>query len=371
MKALRRFVTLGMLVTFAFAVAQPVTVVTVDGVGAVRSDVGAARDEAVRDALRLAVEQALGVRVQGRTLMVDYQVVEDRVVGLAAGFVRAYDVVSERREDDLYRVTIRAEVDTELMIGDLEGFGALLRVTLGNPRILVVATSDGADDVAVANRLVDHFVARQFFVVSPDQVAALRRDGGPMSAAELADAARTVDADVVVYAMVSSDPTGARATPQNQIHSARASIALQAVLARTGQIIASRSAVATQASVSEALARDDAVAAATTDALGPFTLETVRVMNDTLGGEGTAQSFRVVVRGVQDFEVVLRLRTALSEVRGVQSLQQRRFGDGEATFDLQGSATTDDVALRLIDLEGLDVAVTYLDAQLLEVTVGP
>ena len=79
---------------------EGVRMVTVDGVGAVLRDVGAARDEAIRDGLRLAVEQALGTSVVGRTLMVDFQVVEDRVIGRAEGFVRSYRVVREQREGD-------------------------------------------------------------------------------------------------------------------------------------------------------------------------------------------------------------------------------------------------------------------------------
>ncbi len=361
------------MASWAVATAESARVVTVDGVGAVIGDVAAARDEAIRDALRLAVEQALGVSVQGRTLMVDFQVVEDRVMGRSEGFVREYRVLREARDADLYRVTVEALVDTEVMIDDLEGFGALLRLTLGNPRVLVLALADGDRSVEapVTQALTDHLVERQFLVVSAEQLGVLHGLAAEVSVAESARLARTVDADLVIRATVRTEAVGARPTATSSISSVRADVSVQAILTRTSQIIASRTANLTRASVSEDIARREAAAGATEALLTPLTLATISVLNTTLGGEGTQRSVQVVVEGIDDFEAALALRDALSGVRGVLSLQQRSFGDGRATFDVQGSATTDDLAVRLLAHDGVPLQVTFLDAQRLVVTVRP
>ena len=362
------------MASWTVATAESARVVTVDGVGAVIGDVAAARDEAIRDALRLAVEQALGVSVQGRTLMVDFQVVEDRVLGRSEGFVREYRVLREARDADLYRVTVEAHVDTEVMIDDLEGFGALLRLTLGNPRVLVLTLADDGDpsvEAPVTQALTDHLVERQFLVVSAEQLGVLHGLAADVSVAESARLARTVDADLVIRATVRTESVGARPTATSSINSVRADVSVQAILTRTSQIIASRTANLTRASVSEDIARREAAAGATEALLTPFTLATISVLNTTLGGEGTQRSVQVVVEGIDDFEAALALRDALSGVRGVLSLQQRSFGDGRATFDVQGSATTDDLAVRLLAHDDVPLQVTFLDAQRLVVTVRP
>jgi len=367
------WVIVALLAHLPIGLAEQGLVVRVDGVGAVRGDVGAARDEAIRDALRSAVEQALGVSVQGRTVMVDLQVVEDRVVGRSEGFVRSYTVVRESRDGDLYRVSIEAVVDTEVMIDDLEGFGALLRTTLGNPRVLVLAgPGDGERGVtAVRQALVDHLVERQFLVLSAEQLGAIYDPTGDLSVAALANLARTVEADLVVSVTLRSDAISSRRTAASEVYSMRVDLSVQAIMAQTAQIVASSSGSATRARASAGAALDDAALDALRDVLTPFTLSTISVLNTTLGGAGTLRSTQVVVDEIFDFAAVLALRDVLTGVRGVSTLQQRQFGDGRATFDLQGSATTDDIALRLMDQDVVPVMVTYLDAQRVVVEVVP
>lgn len=346
--------------------------VTVDGVGAVVANVGAARDEAVRDALRRAVEQALGVSVEGRTVMVDLQVVEDRVMGRAEGFVRSYEIVAEERVEDLYRVTVTATVDADLMVDDLEAFGAMLRLSLGNPRVLVLAASrDGRRDEPEAERvLVDHLVARQFLVVSADQLGALYSREAVDDPAELAALARTADADLVVLASVDTTLGGTTATARNRIVTQHASVTLQAVMARTGQVVASRTGAHTSASTASALARGQAVTAAVEAALPQFTLDTISVLNASAAGSGGTRTFRVLVERVGDFDTLLRIREALGAARGVEALQQRQFDGTSVTFDVQGSATTEEVAIHMTSLDGFDLAVTYLDDQRLHLSLG-
>ncbi len=361
---------LGAVMTQLACAQEPVTVV-VDGVGAVMADVGAARDVAIRDALRNAVEQALGVSVESRTLMVDLQVAEDHVVGRAEGFVRSYQMLEESRVDDLYRVTVEAIVDTQVLIDDLEGFGALLRLSLGNPRVLVVVTErDGYNQEPVATRLLtDHFVEREFFVLSAEQLGLISAGETPLSNAEVVNAARTVEADLVLVATVSSTALGTRSTPNNVLATVRATVSAQAILARTGQVIASTTRDSTAVSTYMATAREDAVASATRELLEPFTLDTIRVLNNSLSGVGGTQTHRVTFEGVDDFRIALQLRSALEAIRGVTSLQQRQFGNGSVEFDVQGSATTEDLAVNLISVPDLVIEITYLDSQRLEAEV--
>jgi hypothetical protein len=378
----RLFVAAAVVLACTCAFAQPATlIVVVDGVGAVRGDVAQGRDEAIRDALRRAVEQAVGIGIQGRTLMVDLQVVEDRVVGQAVGFVRTYRILRDGadRDADLYRVTIEAAVDTELLIGDLEGFGAMLRLTLGNPRVLIVgdATDGGhAASATVVRVLTDRLVERQFVVLDQTQLAALRgtRDARTLTAVEIAALARTVDADLVVTVQVDHETVATQELSRGTLYSVRAGVTLRAVLAGTAQTLAGSSASHTRASTSERLAREEAAEGALEDAFEPFLLSTVRTLNTTASDVGTALSIQVVIHGVAGLQSLLALRDTLAQTRGVASVQQRRFEGGTAHFDLQGAATTEDVVVRLASEIGDDrLRLDFLDAQRLEITLvgGP
>jgi hypothetical protein len=55
-------------------------VITADGVAAVvKGDTGAARDKALDDALRKAVEQAVGTLIESETMVQNYQVLNDSI----------------------------------------------------------------------------------------------------------------------------------------------------------------------------------------------------------------------------------------------------------------------------------------------------
>ena len=158
-------------------------------------------------------------------------------------------------------------------------------------------------------------------------------------------------------------------TDHNRIVTERVTVALQAVLASTGQIVASRTSTSTRASTSLSAARSDAVEAAVAMALPQFTLDTIAVLNDSVSGSGSAQSIRVRVVDVTDFGTALRIRELLSAVRGVDTIQQRQFDGSNVTFDLQGSATSEEVAVHMASLADLRISVSYLDSQRLDLVL--
>lgn len=71
----------------------------------------AAREEALADARRRAVERGAGVRVTARSVVVDGAASSQRVSARSAGAVRSWRVLAEEREQGGVRVLIRAEVE--------------------------------------------------------------------------------------------------------------------------------------------------------------------------------------------------------------------------------------------------------------------
>ncbi|MDX6771229.1 MAG: flagellar assembly protein T N-terminal domain-containing protein, partial [Elusimicrobiota bacterium] len=88
--------------------------VVVEGVAAVGADgADAARERALADARRRAVEQAAGVEIGSFVVTNGGVAVLDRVSATARGALRGYRVVSEGRADGAVTVRIRARVEPD------------------------------------------------------------------------------------------------------------------------------------------------------------------------------------------------------------------------------------------------------------------
>jgi hypothetical protein len=70
----KTLIVFALFVCFALPLfAQGTKQITADGVGTIGSDPAAARDKAIEDALRRAVEQAVGTMVESETAVEKYQ----------------------------------------------------------------------------------------------------------------------------------------------------------------------------------------------------------------------------------------------------------------------------------------------------------
>ncbi|HIE51427.1 MAG TPA: hypothetical protein EYP85_06675, partial [Armatimonadetes bacterium] len=118
-------------------------VVEVDGVGGIKEgNVAAARDEALADARRNAVEQGIGVFVSSETLVENYQLIYDRILtksreGMVANVKVLQEGPDQNFPDQLYRVRIRALVSLVPIAQELLDLNELYQ-RRGRPRFMVV-----------------------------------------------------------------------------------------------------------------------------------------------------------------------------------------------------------------------------------------
>ncbi|PIX39562.1 MAG: hypothetical protein COZ57_28020, partial [Armatimonadetes bacterium CG_4_8_14_3_um_filter_66_20] len=162
--------------------------VTAEGMG-VSADKGKARDEAITDALRRAVEQGVGLYLKADTLVEDSRLVESHIYTNTEGFVAEHQVTDEKFEaDDVCRVTVRARLFLGKLKDALGGLCGDLKLT-GNPRVILAveppAEGDATTRAAVTGALRQHLVEQGLRVFDQDQLAdatrkllaRLRRDG--------------------------------------------------------------------------------------------------------------------------------------------------------------------------------------------------
>jgi len=103
---------------------------------------GPSKDQALYAAMRRAVEQMVGVHLQSSTTVVNFALVQDKILSHSTGYVTNYRIIKEDRTGDGYSVTIFATVDSKLIKDDIDAL-SILRKSVGNPRILVAFSSKG------------------------------------------------------------------------------------------------------------------------------------------------------------------------------------------------------------------------------------
>jgi len=97
-----------------------------------------AREKALDEAKRMAVEKALGTTIESRTAVEDFQVVKDQIMSRSAGYLKDIKILEEKKTDlGTYEIKIQAEVEIPDLVDDLDRFKKILKWQK-NPRISVV-----------------------------------------------------------------------------------------------------------------------------------------------------------------------------------------------------------------------------------------
>ncbi|HQG47312.1 MAG TPA: hypothetical protein PLG50_16760, partial [bacterium] len=227
------------------------------GLGAITyNDIPAARDRAMDDAKRKAVEFVLGTLIDSRTRVENYQVMEDQILSWTRGYVRNYKILSEgKTAEDMYEVKMLATVDQANISRDVEAVQNLLQ-SMGNPRVMFLFDEQNigeavdryhffqVDMTATETSLMNKFLEKNFQVVDPGTVrqnkerdAVVAAINGDSKAA--ASIAAALDAEVVITGKAVAKV--ASGVNLGGMKSCQASITARVIDADVGTVIATSS----------------------------------------------------------------------------------------------------------------------------------
>ena len=108
---------------------------------------GSARNQALRNALRDAVKQGVGVLLDSQTIVKNWAVIRDEVYSSARGFVKSYSVLKDEKQNDSWYI----EIDAEVASADLKDKLSELRILhqkMGNKRLMVIYHPEHPDALA-------------------------------------------------------------------------------------------------------------------------------------------------------------------------------------------------------------------------------
>jgi len=371
------FTTL-LIVCFVSAVmAQQTTqVVTSKGVATVfGNDKGLARDQAIDDALRKAVEQTLGTFIQASTLVQNNMVVEDNILAWSDGYVHSHRILSEGLADEsTYEVNIEAVVEMANLKNDWESVQNLLN-RMGNPRIMFMIEEQNIgqstnrfnylsiDMNITENTLLDKFISNSFECVDPatvrqnikqDQAVAVLQGNTQMASA----LAKNLGAEVVITGKtVAKVATGINL---GGMKSCQANVTARVIKADVATVIATGSQHAAYPHIDEVTGGTEAIKKATNKLADDLISKITQKWKDEFY---KATTVKVIVQGIESFNQLNNFKNTLKFlVRGIKNIYTREIKENIAELDVKITGNADQLARELErkDLDRYEVKIVGL-----------
>ncbi|HOT97269.1 MAG TPA: hypothetical protein PLN61_16190 [bacterium] len=331
------------------------------GLGAITyNDIPAARDRAMDDAKRKAVEFVLGTLIDSRTRVENYQVMEDQILSWTRGYVRNYKILSEgKTAEDMYEVKMLATVDQANISRDVEAVQNLLQ-SMGNPRVMFLFDEQNigeavdryhffqVDMTATETSLMNKFLEKNFQVVDPGTVrqnkerdAVVAAINGDSKAA--ASIAAALDAEVVITGKAVAKV--ASGVNLGGMKSCQASITARVIDADVGTVIATSSKSAAYPHIDEMVGGTKAIEKAA-NLLGDELI--ARILEKWRSRVYSANSVKLLVTGLNNYNEAANFRGALSfAARGIKAVTQRNLAGNTAEYEVQIQGNADQLAREL------------------------
>lgn len=161
--------------------------VVAEGVAAIAGEnIDGAREKAIQDALRNALDQGVGMAMNATSILEDDDLME-KIYTNTQGYVSEYKVIKEKKDrSGLYRVKIQAEVQPDLLMNALVKLG-LIKPMMDYPRIMILA--DPGEAISFLSQVAESILTKQFTdkhfdIVDPAKARELHQEAGELLKAD-------------------------------------------------------------------------------------------------------------------------------------------------------------------------------------------
>ncbi|HKZ46558.1 MAG TPA: hypothetical protein VJ202_04160, partial [Thermodesulfobacteriota bacterium] len=325
-----------------FSYAEP-QVVSATGVAPFSAgDEAKARDMAIQDAMRKAVEQAVGTMVAAETAVENYQLIRDSVLTKTQGYIQKYDVVSAGAKGNLYEVIISATVAVENLKNDLAALG-LLHAQVEKPRVLFMIAEQNIgqeyyvfwwygksefkgqhfDMAASETAMKEEFINKGFNIVDISVATGKIDISNAYRIADLTDTGakeigRKLGAEVVVKgkALAKAGPR----TAGSSVGSYVADITASAIRVDNGAVLASGRGHGVSRNISDVTGGTEALERAARELSGKMIDQITAKWSGEVQGGGLIQ---ITVQGVADYADLTKIKNWIkAQIRGVNAVYQ-------------------------------------------------
>ncbi|MAE13954.1 hypothetical protein CMO92_05305 [Candidatus Woesearchaeota archaeon] len=331
--------------------------VTSEGVGAVTVSAASARDMAIEDALRRAVEQVVGTFIDSESMVENMVLLSDTVYSKSRGYVKNYKIIQELEENSLYRIKIHATVGTDGIRGDLEAIGLLMQ-RKHKPRVMIIAVEtieekdlQVLENLSVTeNSMIRMFQQKGFKVIDADTVKKVAKRDQLLSALQgdnmlAAKIGLQYGAEVVVIGKATASSSG-YVQNDSKLQSINANVTARVIRADNAEIIAADDRMSTKAHISVVKGAHKAFKSAGEKLADTLIDQILSKWSDETTNLG---SVVLVISGIGSFSDLIEFKKALTRnVRGVKSIHQRSFTGGVAKLEIDLRGDTQTLAEMLV-----------------------
>lgn len=320
----------------ARTVSPDAQVVTAAGEAEIVATEAVARQQAINQALRTAIEQVVGVFVNAQTKVSNFEVLDDTIYTKADGFVSEHRVVGEGKKNGVYWVQVQATVSVLPLAERLKALGVLRQWTIATVlkgKGFNRAALDAAE-TAINKRLIDagfRIADREVLIALSNP--ALEKDLEAGRYARVLQQLRDADVDILVMGQASHEKTAGANVPTYggivvNLSTVKARLDLKAIRSDTGELVA-------------ADAFEDRSVGSGGDTVSAQAVEKAGLKAaDFLIGQviklpaATSAPVQLVVKGLT-FTRARAFADSLKGHHGVRKVHQQRFGNNQAVYEIE------------------------------------
>lgn len=301
---------------------------------------GSDNQEALKDAMRVAVEQVIGTLIHSETRTESAIVIEDEILAKSQGYVRSYKILDTFQKDG--NVFVKADIDVAA-----EPDSALMKtldtlMLLDDPRIVVLITENNntnyLDNQTCEAKLAQALLDAGYKRVNEGHVLAAQR-GIKISnnnSSELVSIAKNLDADYLVIGTVNGDSTSDIAATtgagegKSGLRTFNSTLDYKVVKVDTAQVITAGSTKGVGLELTPSVGMQSAYLKAADDAAEQIVsgLQTeAAVVNKNV-------TLNCKVRGYSEVE---QLKKDLGGISGVNGVYVRSYQNGNAVIEVDSA----------------------------------
>ena len=333
-----------------------------------------AKDEAVAQALRTAVEEGCGVFLTAQSKTEDYKAVYDKVIANAVGYVVEHKVDKVTVTDGVTEVKVRARVSTRKFEEDWASIAHTLQQE-NNPRVVVAIvesvhqtttgpTYDVRDNGVVQGKIEEFFISKDITLMDRSTAASVSKRDVLLAAlkddmTELAALGARFNADVVVTGRAAAKFGKTIRVAGQTIHQYTATLNVRVIQTDSARVLASKSfGPITVNSLQRGGGEDKALAKLGNECASKLLAAVVESWRKRANVSRTVQ---ISVSGM-DFDTWKIFKEEVSKLRGVQALRLREITESVANIDVEYRYTNETLAERLTELKNVKLAIVEITA---------
>lgn len=340
---LRRFLWFCLVMTLSAGVAiadQQGSAVEVEGVASIMAGhKDQAREAALQNAFRRAVEQVVGVALESKTVVKDSELLNDKIFTKSKGFIKTYRIIGEKTDGDTFRIRVLASVSQYKLEQGLDNAGLLIK-KMGKPRIAVVVMEHSGEGNAapggvVENSLVSSLGKRGYALVDRQAMLAVQHELASSQddhTDAVVRAAAAGGAEIVVIGRATARYTSALSG--TNLRPVQVTVICRAVEADSGELLANMTATQQALHVNPATAANEAFEKAAADLSEGLQRQMSSAWTKRLTG---LRSLRMTVSMIPHTHI-RHLQDVLKEQMGqVEEVYDRGYRDQQLRLDLDVS----------------------------------